>query len=345
VLLPFTVGLLGSLIYSSLDSWSESGRAVLASVYYIPIVIAAIMLGPRPEVAVALAAGAAHLIAVTVGHTDSWAGPVAQIVLFICVALTAAKLAQRRAGDLRALPGKESPEEFQSAGSDPINNGLEMGVLSRVLVGMVRHFRTPVPSIEGAGWVLDDPQLPDDKRRELVGIVRKEAHRLGRVLSDVMEFTQPARPRFRSINFSTLVDDVIQLETPKDAAAAYVFRKSIPADLPLVRADPEQIRQVLLNIVSNAVQASPQGGQIEISAAAENGKVIVKIKDNGPGIPPAAVDKIFEPFFTTHERSLGLGLPAALRIVKEHGGSIAVERPGQGGTCISVSLPTGKLRT
>jgi len=135
------------------------------------------------------------------------------------------------------------------------------------------------------------------------------------------------------------VDEVIQLSSPKDRNTACVLKKSIAADVPPLRGDPEQLRQVLLNLIVNSMQASPNGGQIEISADVEDEQLIIKVKDDGPGIAAQAVDKIFEPFFSTHDRSLGLGLSTALRIVTEHGGSIALDRNQHEGTCISVKLP------
>ena len=157
------------------------------------------------------------------------------------------------------------------------------------------------------------PNLPDDKRRELVGIVRKESHRLSRVLSDVMDFMQHRRPRFAIISLSTLVDDVIHLAGSKDQGRSYSFSTKVVGDLPALRGDPEQIRQALLNIVMNSVQASPAGGVIEISARTLDEKIVITITDQGKGIAPGAIDKIFDPFFSTREHHLGLGLPLALR--------------------------------
>jgi signal transduction histidine kinase len=339
VLLPFVVGLLGSEIYSLRRNFSESFGAVLASLYYIPIVIAAITLGTRPAVIVALAAGAAHGFAAVVGHGDLWVEPVGQTVLFVAVALMVAKLAEWRAGKRQPSPD-QAPEESLATAVNGTNVS-ETGLLSRVMVGLVRQFRTPVTSIEGAGWVLDDPRLPDDKRQELVGIVRKEAHRLNRVLGDVLDFTQPRRLRLRMIDVSALIDDVIQLANPKELGQRHKFNKNVARDLPALRGDSEQMRQVLLNLVMNAIQATPGGGHIDISAEVENDHFVIAVKDYGQGIPPAAVDKIFDPFFTTREHSLGLGLPVALRIVTEHGGRIAVDCRESDGTCISVILPVG----
>ena len=220
-----------------------------------------------------------------------------------------------------------------------MTNPNETSALHRVIGGLVRQFSTPVASIEGAAWVLDDPELPEDKRRELVGIVRKEAHRLTRVLSDAVDFMQPRPPRFRMINLSAVVDDVIQLAGTKDRANFYIFTTNIPPGLPALLGDTEQIKQVLMNLVVNAIQATSVGGQIEISARIEHDDFIVAVKDYGRGIPAAALDKIFDPFFTTNDHRLGLGLSVALRIITEHGGRIAVESQQGKGTCISVILP------
>jgi signal transduction histidine kinase len=206
-------------------------------------------------------------------------------------------------------------------------------------VALVRQFRTPVASIEGAGWVLEDSRLPDEKRQEFVGIIRKESHRLDRVLSDVLDFTRPRKPRFETASISTLIDEVIRLAGPKDHGPFFLFKTDIAPDLPPLRCDPEQIRQTLLNLAMNAIQASPGGGQIEISARVEQNFVVIRIRDHGRGIPAAILDRIFDPFFTTHESSLGLGLPVALHTVTEHGGRIAVEGTSGFGTCMCISLP------
>ena len=135
VTLPFSIGLMASAVYSSFAISSESWGQVLGSLYYIPIVIAAIVPGVPSAFTVALAAGIVHTVAATLGHGDHWVGPIAQTLLFVCVAVTAARLAQWRAGAKRSVV-LEPPE-----GSFP--TGGELCVLSRMIVGLVRQFRTP----------------------------------------------------------------------------------------------------------------------------------------------------------------------------------------------------------
>ena len=317
VLLPFIVGLLGSCLdweqFGAVASWRE----VLASVYYIPIVIAAISLGRRAAVIVSLVAGGSHGLTALLGRggpdstaarrddvvpvrgrNDRQAGGVAEGAarFGFCVRTT-----------LSQEPLERSFNEVQDA--------TEMSALGRVVVGLVRQFRTPVASIEGAGWVLQDFRLPDEKRQEFVGIIRKESHRLDRVLSDVLDFTRPRKPRFETVSLAPLIDEVIQMASPKAHGPFFLFKTDIPADIPPLRCDPDQIRQALLNLAMNAVQASPGGGQIVISARVEQNYTVIRIRDHGRGIRPSILEKIFDPFFTTQENSLGLGLPVALHTV------------------------------
>jgi len=340
VLLPFIVGLLGSCL-----DWERFGavaslREVLASVYYIPIVIAAISLGCRAAVIVALVAGGSHGLTALLGRGGQILQPVAETMLFLCVAVTTAKLAEwLREQPVSVSAPNDLPEDPLEQSFSEVQNSTEMSALSRVVVSLVRQFRTPVASIEGAGWVLQDFRLPDEKRQEFVGIIRKESHRLDRVLSEVLEFTRPRKPRFETVSLAPLIDEVIRLANPKTQGPLFLFNTDIPADLPTVRCDPEQIRQALLNLAMNAVQASPGGGQVLISARVEQNYVVIRIRDHGRGIRPSILGKIFDPFFTTRENSLGLGLPVALHTVTEHGGKIAVEATSDRGTCISVFLP------
>jgi two-component system sensor histidine kinase HydH len=340
VLLPFTVGLLGSNLYKFQSGTAGAAGEITASLYYIPIVIAAISLGARAAVVVSLAAGAAHGITAWLSRGDSLVQPLAGTMLFLCVGLTTAKLAEWLKGrPVSVTSVKDSQTESLEQSFNQVQDTSEMPGLGRVVVGLVRQFRTPVASIEGAGWVLEDSRLPDEKRQEFVGIIRKESHRLNRVLSDVLDFTRPRKPRFETVAISKLVDEVIQLAGAKDHGPFFLFQADIPADFPPLRCDPEQIRQALLNVAMNAVQASAAGGQIEVTARIEQGYGVIRVRDHGRGIPAAILDKIFDPFFTTYENSLGLGLSVAAHIVSEHGGKIAIEGTSGHGTCVSVSLP------
>ncbi len=340
VVLPFAVGLLGTDVHWSLVRSDGGWGSLAADLFYIPVVIAAISLGARAALTVALAAGVFHVGAAVLFRADSLLQPIAETALFVCVALTTAKLAEwtRSVARRDALAAGAPPELMQRSYRD-VDDADQMSALSRMVAGLVKQFRNPVTSIEGAGWVLEDSRLPDEKRQEFVGIIRKESHRLNRVLSDVSDFTRPRKPRYQTVDLSALIDEVIELAGPRDHGPYFLFRKEVPPDFPPLRCDPEQIRQALLNVAMNAIQASPGGGPIEIAAAAEENEIKIRVKDHGRGVPGSMVDKIFDPFFTTHENSLGLGLSVARHLVTGHGGTIAVEFTSEQGTCIVITVP------
>jgi two-component system sensor histidine kinase HydH len=113
--------------------------------------------------------------------------------------------------------------------------------------------------------------------------------------------------------------------------------------LPRVSIDPEQIKQVLLNLVINAVQATPNGGQISLRANREGDWIRAEVEDEGVGIPSEDLERIFDPFFTTRSNGTGLGLSIAYRIVNQHGGHIAATRNLQRGMTFSVTLPVFEM--
>ena len=118
-----------------------------------------------------------------------------------------------------------------------------------------------------------------------------------------------------------------------------VFDRDVPPDFPTVPGDPEQIQRLLLNLLMNSVQAGTAGGRIGISARVEGENAVLRVKDDGAGIPVSIRNHIFEPFFTTRDTGLGLGLPVALHIATGHGGRIALEESPDCKTCFVVSLP------
>jgi two-component system, NtrC family, sensor histidine kinase HydH len=110
-------------------------------------------------------------------------------------------------------------------------------------------------------------------------------------------------------------------------------------DLPRVECDPEQLEQVLLNLMINAIEASPEGETVTLSAVADAGKVAIRVADHGYGVAPAHVSRLFDPFFTTKEHGTGLGLPVAHQVVMQMGGTLLAQQNSGSGMIFSVLLP------
>jgi signal transduction histidine kinase len=133
--------------------------------------------------------------------------------------------------------------------------------------------------------------------------------------------------------------EVIKLARPTEHGPYFLFRTDVPPDLPLLRCDPDQTKQMLLNVVMNSIEATPGGGEIGIAAHVDRDVVSIRVTDHGKGISPEALDRIREPFFTTRDDSMGLGLTVACQIAAAHGGRIAVESTVSKGTSVSIELP------
>ncbi|HSN92276.1 MAG TPA: ATP-binding protein [Anaeromyxobacteraceae bacterium] len=167
--------------------------------------------------------------------------------------------------------------------------------------------------------------------------IGEEVRRLKRIVDEFSRFARLPAPEISPVPAEELVSAVLALypAPPKGVELS----RQIEAGLPAVRADRDQILQVLLNLVTNAVEAMPGGGTLRVAARREAGAVAFSVSDSGPGIAPQDQPRVFEPYFTTKEEGTGLGLAIARRIAEEHGGSLDLESaPGRGAT-FTLRLP------
>lgn len=213
-----------------------------------------------------------------------------------------------------------------------------LSAVGQLAAGLAHEIRNPLASIEGAADLLTPGAADDAMRAEFVEIIKKECRRLSRLLTEMLSFARPRPPQFEATDIASMVDSVLTLlraSSHKDVA----FRREVPERLPLVECDPEQIKQVLLNLTMNAAQAMEGGGEVTLAATRRNENVVIEVKDQGPGIGEENLDKIFNPFFTTKKSGTGLGLTVAQQIVMRHGGVIMVDPNTPRGAVFSILLP------
>jgi signal transduction histidine kinase len=181
-----------------------------------------------------------------------------------------------------------------------------------------------------------------DPRYEKLRIIAEEARRLEALLLEVRDFTRPPRPQKVKADVNTIVRDVLFLMQEKTQTQNIQVDLHLADDLPICRFDPDQIKQVLLNLVKNAVEAMPQGGKLTISSQREGDQIQVTVADTGEGIAPDRIKRIFHPFYTTKKKGTGLGLAVSYKIIQDHEGDIAVQsREGEGAT-FTFTLPLKK---
>jgi PAS domain S-box-containing protein len=251
----------------------------------------------------------------------------AESVYGIGVDVTARRALERKAASAEALNAM-APLALGLA--HEIRNPLNAAVLELHLLGRAINR-------------LDDAAARDPMRRR-VDVVEGEIRRLERLLTEFLELARPRAPNREPVDLGRVAADVLELEGQAMLARGVALERALPTDV-LVLGDVEKLKQVVLNIVVNALDAMAEGGalraQVHDDPAA--GEVVLAIGDSGPGVDPRILDEIFDPFFTTKPAGTGLGLALVRKIVEQHGGRVALEsRPGEG-TTVKVVLPRFEL--
>jgi two-component system sensor histidine kinase PilS (NtrC family) len=168
-------------------------------------------------------------------------------------------------------------------------------------------------------------------------IVLREVDRLNGLITELLDYARPRELVKTRVELAPLVSETIRFFGQGKALPATVAYAANAA--PVVDADAGQIRQVLFNLLRNAAEAMPAGGEIAVELGQEGSDAIIAVRDRGEGIPADQQERVFEPFFTTKSGGTGLGLPTVHRIVTEHGGSVVVDSPPGRGTTLTVRLP------
>jgi signal transduction histidine kinase len=312
---------------------------VFQRLYYLPIIYAALYFGWRGGLAAAAIAGVSYVphIFTAWHHMPDYAmNQYAEIIVFFLVGSVTGVLAdvgrrQRRELEAATAQLRDSFEQIKRAD--------RLSAIGQLSASLAHEIRNPLASIDGAANLLEQPALAEEIRAKSLAVIRKECGRLNRLLTDLLDFARPRRPEFRAVDLGGVADSVIALVAHSAGRSGIQVRKNFAAALPPVECDAEQIKQVLLNLTINAIQAMTEPGEIEIAAAPVQGGVSIVVRDQGRGVDRAEMDKIFEPFFTTKANGTGLGLSVAQQIVAQHGGALAAEPNDGRGMAFSVTLP------
>ncbi len=231
-------------------------------------------------------------------------------------------------------------EQLQATQSQLVQSA-RMAAVGELAAGVAHEINNPLTPVLGfSELLLRNPSLDDQARRNL-NIVVAEARRARDIVRSLLDFSRqvPCQPLPSDVN-QILADTLLLVRTRLGTAGISLHEQFSP-NLPLVLLDPIRIKQVWLNLLTNATQAMPGGGRLTISTFSNGSRVGVRIADTGPGIPPEILPRIFEPFFTTRPvgKGTGLGLSVSQGIVHDHGGTIEVDSSPGSGTAITVWLP------
>jgi signal transduction histidine kinase len=327
---------------------------ILQRLYYVPIIFAAFWYGWRGGLVCSVIISILY-----VGHIYfHWGGhpwthnleKTLEIILYNVIAVVTGILSQglineRKRYQAAAEELKESYAALKEQtgalleAEEQLQRANRLSALGELSAGMAHEIRNPLASIKGSAEILADKFKPQDKEYEFAQIMIKEVERLNRVITEFLDFARPKPAEVQECSLDELLKSVLLLTQKEMERNRVGLVARLDGNLPRVRVDPEPMKQVFLNLIINAIQAMPKGGELRVSTAVEDGKIVCSIGDTGTGIPERIRQRIFDPFFTTKPRGTGLGLSIVHKIVHRLGGEIQLESQENEGTVFRVIIP------
>ncbi len=220
----------------------------------------------------------------------------------------------------------------------------KMALVGKLAAGMAHSVRNPFTSVKMRLFSLNRSLTLSDTQKEDFDVIAEEIRHVDTIVQNFLEFSRPPKLKIQSVSPSVVVDQAITLLEHR--LKSYNVRVIIEREhyLSEIDADPEQLKEVIVNLVVNACEAMENGGTIviheqESTVQPHKKMVVIRVSDNGPGIPKSIREKVLQPFFTTKEEGTGLGLSIAVRIVEEHNGRLDIESNQDGGATVIISLP------
>lgn len=334
LILPIGIGAsiaLVSLVHFQTVDAHPLMHEVTQRLYYLPIVFAAYRYGLKGGVSFALLS-----IALFVPHLDLhshepevYHNQTAEMIMFLLIGGIAGLLSDAR---------KREHRRYEQAVSQLLVSD-RLASLGQLSAGLVHEIRNPLASIKGAAEALE-PEVPRGSRgRDFLDVITGEVNRLNKLITEFLTFARPRSPELLLTQPNAVIRSVASLVAREAERSRLSLRINVDEKVPPILMDGEQIKQALLNLVINAMQATPPGGRIELVSSLSDGVVTLAVTDSGAGIPSSVKDRLFTPFATTKEGGTGLGLAIAMKLVRQHGGTIEAANASEGGAAFEIQLP------
>jgi len=334
-----------SLLHSATNLSEVVWHGLLLRLYYIPILIGAYWYGAFGGVLVAVASSMAYVPHLREQGSAAEAGRYAEIVVFHVIGLTVGLLAtaQRQLTDRyqRAATTLERANRDLLDSYEQLQRADRLKTLGEVAAGLAHELRHPLASIGGALEIIEARSTPDSPEAEFSHLAMTEVQRLDNLVWEFLRFARPHEPDLRPTSLHDLVERVIALLGVEAERGGVRLHVEHADSVPTLSIDALQIEQVLLNVVLNAIQASPPGSCVRVRERLDQLEAVIDVTDDGSGIPAEHLAQVFTPFFTTKENGTGLGLAIAHRIVMAHDGRVEVQSTSARGTCVRIRLPIG----
>ncbi len=319
---------------------------VLHHMNILPFLLAGLLFGWRGALTAVLFAAVVQTPSI-VRHLVTWPldaqDQIVELSVFGVAGIVAGAIADReREQRRRLLTTTVELEEVYSELRDKIDQMKKAERLSaagRLAASLAHEIRNPLASISGAAGILMRGQASAENRDECLNILGKESQRLNKLLTNFLDFARPRLPRFQKVDPAAIIESTASLARHATGLSQITLVTDLGTHLPELECDAEQLKQVLLNLILNAAQASPGAGTVCIRCRATALALVIEVIDHGHGISPADQERIFDPFFTTRESGTGLGLAVAANIIAQHAGDLTCHSIPHQGTTFRIDLP------
>ncbi|MBW2701663.1 MAG: hypothetical protein JRF33_12675 [Deltaproteobacteria bacterium] len=328
-----------TLAHHLTDPEAVVSHNVFRRLYYLPVVWGVVVFGWRGGLSAAALATASYVPHAFFMHHHLDPAPfidkAMEIALFFAVGGLGGLLMDRE----RASRARATERRLAQLAAETRANRLDALVhLSR---GLAHEIRNPLGGIQGAIEIISDEVAKDSPRQDMVEVALGETARLSKVLDDFLRFARPGRPEIQNFHSAETSQHLGKLL--KGEASSLGLELQIEDPGTWIFADPDQINQVLINLLRNAMQSCPRGGRVALRIAPKNEHVEFIVADQGAGIPEEIKQAIYDPYFTTREEGTGLGLPISAMLIAQNKGQLN-HRPARPspGTEFFFSLPAGR---
>lgn len=276
-------------------------------------------------------------------HHPLWS-LVADLCLYVIVAVTTGLLSERRDQALARAEAQARELEANArallSAEEAMRRSERLRALGELAAGMAHEIRNPLGGIRGAAEVLVKPETKPDARAEFGKLLDDEVTRLDRVVGNFLDFARPPAAEVARVRPAEVVDAVFLLLAGEARGRGVTTENAVARDVE-VRADADLLRQILLNLCLNAMQAQSGGGRVRVAASRDGDRVFLDVEDGGPGVAADLRGRLFDPYVTGRAGGSGLGLPIASRLAETMSGRVELLRTGETGSVFRVTLPAG----
>lgn len=219
-------------------------------------------------------------------------------------------------------------------------NKERFAAMGRVVAGVAHEIRNPLFGISAIGQIFER-ELTNPAHLELTGALLSETKRLNQLVEELLIYGRPMKLKREETDLRVLWEEILDLHRDELLRKGITVSGDYAVRHPVANFDPYQIRQVFLNLLRNAIEATPDGGTIRSTMLLADGVLLFRIADSGPGIPKESLEHVFDLFFTTKPKGTGLGLAICRKIMQDHGGEISIESTEGQGTTVTLQLRSG----